>query len=500
MTEDSKHKEPKPDRAGSPPVLVPPDAAESDSTGHSRTRMLLVAACGLLLVVIALLVLCWPLLVREPVAVVLPENPVAPPAAVSSVIPGKDSVASAAATAVDELLGTWLRKQAAAEAESIAAWGGSAYVEAVTLAQECDQLLGDSKFQPAQQACEQAINDLEQLMSSRPELLASALKTATLALEQADPETARSHFERALAIDANNQQALSGLHRADGLPEVLLLIEVGLAKEKSGDVTAAGQAFTEAVALDPLFAPAQTALDRVSATIADQAYREAMSRALQALAAGRFSAARTALQQAQKLKPDAQAVRDLSQQLDQAQQSASLERLRREAGAHEQNERWPEALKACEQALKLDSQVAFAGGCRERVKLRIDLDGRLNAILARPERLFADGPLKEARELEAYASGITPHGSRLTAQLEQLTQLVRQAEAEVAVVILSDNLTDVVIYHVGRMGRFLKKELVLRTGDYTAVGTRNGFRDVRLTLKVRPGSDPVFTLRCEESI
>jgi hypothetical protein len=66
---------------------------------------------------------------------------------------------------------------------------------------------------------------------------------------------------------------------------------------------------------------------------------------------------------------------------------------------------------------------------------------------------------------------------------------------------MSDGLTDVVIYHVGRLGLFQEKQLVLRTGNYTATGSRNGFRDVRQTLKVRPGSGKmVFTLRCEEPI
>ena len=74
-------------------------------------------------------------------------------------------------------------------------------------------------------------------------------------------------------------------------------------------------------------------------------------------------------------------------------------------------------------------------------------------------------------------------------------------EAQTEVVILSDGLTDVVIYHVGRLGLFQEKSLVLRTGDYTATGSRNGFRDVRQTLKVRPGTGRmIFKLRCEEPI
>jgi hypothetical protein len=79
--------------------------------------------------------------------------------------------------------------------------------------------------------------------------------------------------------------------------------------------------------------------------------------------------------------------------------------------------------------------------------------------------------------------------------------LITEAEAEVAVTLYSDGLTDVVVYHVGRLGTFQEKRLVLRTGNYTATGSRTGYRDVRQTLKVRPGSATLtFRLQCEEPI
>ena len=133
--------------------------------------------------------------------------------------------------------------------------------------------------------------------------------------------------------------------------------------------------------------------------------------------------------------------------------------------------------------------------------MRVKLDNQFTTIFAKPERLFTDGPRKEARQTLLYASQFSPRGPILTSQMNRLDSLVTEAEAEIDVVIMSDGLTDVVIYHVGRLGLFQEKQLVLRTGNYTATGSRNGFRDVRQTLKVRPGSGKmVFTLRCEEPI
>jgi hypothetical protein len=59
----------------------------------------------------------------------------------------------------------------------------------------------------------------------------------------------------------------------------------------------------------------------------------------------------------------------------------------------------------------------------------------------------------------------------------------------------------VVIYHVGRLGSFIDRQLELPPGTYTAVGSRSGYRDVRRVFKLRPGkSSPTVDIRCEEAV
>jgi len=58
----------------------------------------------------------------------------------------------------------------------------------------------------------------------------------------------------------------------------------------------------------------------------------------------------------------------------------------------------------------------------------------------------------------------------------------------------------VVIYQVGRLGRFSVRTLELRPGTYTVVGSREGFRDVRKVFTLQPGSKVEILVRCEERI
>jgi hypothetical protein len=92
-------------------------------------------------------------------------------------------------------------------------------------------------------------------------------------------------------------------------------------------------------------------------------------------------------------------------------------------------------------------------------------------------------------------------GPRLAGQRDELSRLLKRAATPVPVELVSDNMTSVSIYKVGKLGTFTNTRLELRPGPYVAVGVRSGYRDVRLEFRVAPEIDmqPVV-VRCEEPI
>jgi len=486
-----------------PPVEPAPPAGAEQGRGRSAgPGGRLVLGLGAVLLLGVLLVLFWPhpQELSEP-----PEPPVSGPVSGAPVVTPAPSAGQEDAVGKDpeteRLLQSWLAGQAAAEAEDVSSWGGETYRAAVASAAECERLAGERQWAGARKQCRAATARLDALLNDKPQLLAAALDRGTRALEGGDAETADKAFRRALTLDPENAAARDGLQRARQLPEVLKLTAVARRQETAGSLREARDAYTAALALDARFVPAREGLSRVEAALVEEQFQQLVSRALKALAEDRFAAAGKALARAERLKPHDATVTDLRRQLTQARLGARLQQLRREAAAHEEKEEWEAALKTCDRALQLDPAAAFATACRERTGRRVELDRQLTQTLAVPDRLFEEGPLATARRLLDRASRITPAGPRLKTQLAGLKKLIREAEAEVEVLFSSDGKTEVVIYHVGRLGRFQRQRLVLRTGDYTVVGSRDGYRDVRRVLKVRPGSGPIhFTLRCEEPI
>jgi hypothetical protein len=67
--------------------------------------------------------------------------------------------------------------------------------------------------------------------------------------------------------------------------------------------------------------------------------------------------------------------------------------------------------------------------------------------------------------------------------------------------LVSDNLTEVTLYQVGVLGRFETHELMLKPGNYVAVGTRPGYRDVRAEFEVGfDGRSTPVTIACTEEV
>jgi tetratricopeptide (TPR) repeat protein len=259
--------------------------------------------------------------------------------------------------------------------------------------------------------------------------------------------------------------------------------------------------YREALRLDPESKDAQQALARVKRLISDEEFQQLMSEGLAALHANNYNLAREKLLKAQSFRPASQEVQDALAQVDQSIRLAGIETYRRKAANAETAEDWQQALDAYLQVLKIDANVQFAGQGKQRALERIRIDKRINFFLQQPAALESDRQLENAIQLVAEIEKITPRGPRLNDQLEKLSRMVAAAQTPVEIILESDDLTEVAVYKVGKMGRFTSRVLSLRPGTYTVVGTRDGYQDVRRQLTIKAGQNPTrVTIMCEVRI
>jgi hypothetical protein len=123
----------------------------------------------------------------------------------------------------------------------------------------------------------------------------------------------------------------------------------------------------------------------------------------------------------------------------------------------------------------------------------------LGRILQNPEKLSSDKLYQEARQILERAEALEPRGPRLKGQIADVRTILDTYANPVAVVLRSDNRTEVTVSSVGALGSFEEKRLELRPGAYTVIGSRDGCRDVREQIVVRPNMNPV-DIRCAETL
>ena len=259
--------------------------------------------------------------------------------------------------------------------------------------------------------------------------------------------------------------------------------------------------FEQAVVLDPVWQPALDGILRVQETRTKMQFDTRMSEGFDAIAMGDYLAARAAFRVAQKLMPGSSEPVDGLLQVDQGLRLSDISTLELEAQALEQDEHWDAVIRTYEEILKVDNTLMFARDGLQQAREMSALHARLDKLIEEPDKLSAPSQMQRATSLVVDIATRPEIGPRLGMQRDELLRLLKRAATPLKVSLLSDNVTEVSIYKVGRLGNFMRKELDLRPGTYVAVGSRAGFRDVRLEFRVAPEieSAPVI-VQCEEQI
>jgi len=479
------------------PRTLPPAA-----TGTSGK--FLYAGFGVLSVVVLGVVFLLPGYLADREASILPAQEISPAkeaAEPTNVVAEASPEDAGSRKVADQALADLLGIEDRLAAKSVQLWGGSDWVAARELVTKGDEFYKDRLFGKATEAYRAAFRLMEPLEVRADTVLATALADGATAFADGNQKLALERFDLALAIDANNAEAAAGQARALQLDKLLSLMDEGSAYELEKRWPEALEVYKRTLEIDPDWPAAKEAQSRVTSIIAGNKYLAAMSSGYAALAAESYSVARKEFKLALQARPgDSDAQTALAQIESEQRLAASIE-LRAEAEQFKAAENWPAAADRYQQILNIDSSVVDAKTGLGYSSERAELDTRLRGSIKNPDRLANDTVWEATRELLNYAREVTPPGPILAGQIKELDRLLTRARIPVAVKFQSDNLTDVVIYKVGRLGNFTSRSVDLRPGSYTAVGVRKGYRDVRTNFRVVPEEDmqPII-LRCEDPI
>jgi len=403
--------------------------------------------------------------------------------------------------ATDEILGRLLSQMRTLEGRAVQRWGGLPFNRAEDAYEAGDEAYLEKDFARAADHYREALDNLEPLLEQVDIVFNQTIAGAEQGLDNGDTIEALRLYELAVAISPGHGPARRGLARAKNLDEVMSLTEQGLIMERDLELVAARRNFEMAIELDPEWEIAKAGLSRVSQTANELEFQQRMTEGLTSLYENDYLGARAAFRMAQELQPGSREPADGLMQVDQGIRLGNISALELEAETRENAEKWQESANAYTRILELDSDLSFAKEGLTRSQEMIALHEQLDKYIASPDSLSSPRTMQAATQMVVNITRMPNIGPALVEQRDELSRLLKRAATPLTVQLVSDNVTSVSVYKVGKLGSFSATELTLRPGTYVAVGSRPGYRDVRLEFHVAPEEDmqPVV-IRCEERI
>jgi hypothetical protein len=407
------------------------------------------------------------------------------------------------------------RRLAALETRGAGVWGGPEFGMAKTRAAESVGAHDAGNTQMAEERLADASQLLDQVESKAPQALAAQLAAGQKALAAGQEELANQAFDLAKRIDPNDKRIVEGQRHTRNLNGVLPLLADGQNAESAQNFSRAAQDYSQALSIDPGNDKARAGLARANAAFGDDSYAKAVGSGFAALGAGRLDDARDAFEKARSLRPNGAEAADGLRRVSSALAAKGFSSLRQRAAGLEAQERWDEAVQAYDSALQADPSLAFAQEGKDRAAARAELNASMQALIDRPERLSSPSVRDQAKALLDTANQQSPSGPVLRSQITRLGLLlpdydgaVKSGSARtdlldkpVRLSLVSDNATAVAIPSIGQFGTFAKRDIELKPGRYTVIGTRDGFRDVRRDITIAPGQESqTVSVSCSDPI
>ena len=211
--------------------------------------------------------------------------------------------------------------------------------------------------------------------------------------------------------------------------------------------------------------------------------------------------ARYHYQRAEKIHPERLELKSLLEQILVEEKSYRTEQALKQAEQATHEDNWIRAKAGFEKAKKNmpSNEEAIKGIKLAKEILR--LQSALVQYEKSPYRLTDNGVLNEAKEILEHASHFSKQSSKLRKKIKQLSELISTFNQLIPVIVTSDNMTDIQVRGVGKIGRILNKTIQLKPGYYTFEGIRNGFKSKLLQVLI-PYNKNNYSVRiiCDESI
>ena len=366
--------------------------------------------------------------------------------------------------------------------------------EASTMVQsgliEVDAHLKNGEIQIALSRLGEIEAKLQSLMEQGEKEFEESLRAGLDALNSGDGDRAKESLTTAQALRPDDPFVAQQLNRAETIDQVFAHFEKGRSYEDQGLYSLARVEYRKALDLDPDSVNINSRLQAINQELNREIFASTVRDGMAALAAGNGDSAVELLEKATALMPGDIEVRNALMDARELQRRQRVERLVATGERELENRAWLAARDAFDEALDYEPASQAAQDGLSRAQAQIELEAQLKVILLEAESFERNGELEKALIVLREGRQIADPLGVITEKIEFLEEILAEQSKPQKVTILSDNLTNIHIYQVGKFEPTHQLNLELRPGEYTILGSRLMYRDVRHILRVEVGESP----------
>ena len=403
-----------------------------------------------------------------------------------------------------EVLQSLLETQSRLESRGVDHWAADDFLSASAVALEGDALYRAQDFEAAEALYQQALDSLNELEARLSDEINSRLALLLDAIESGDEATAGAIAPLLSQMAPDSDAVFDAVERVPLMPAITELETAAKASFEQGQLSTAVSQVDEALGLDPAHQRLANVARQYKSALTQQRFEDAMTKGFALLSDNDFTGARASFQSARNILPAADGPKAALAQLEEAETLSRLNDLLSQAADLAAKEQWAKAVEVLETALTIDPSLVEASDGLDQARPLAELFAKLDTIVEKQARLVDPVVLSEAQlslsEAEAALAANAQTSPVLKDKVAAVRSAVAMASTPLPVVITSDGLTEITIKRVARLGTVSSRTVSLRPGQYQFLGSRDGYRDVLVTVSINATSDNRIDVRCEEAI
>lgn len=251
---------------------------------------------------------------------------------------------------------------------------------------------------------------------------------------------------------------------------------------------------------DPEQAEAKHLLQKATTQKRDTRFANLIKQGLDLVRQGDVKAAESSYIQARSIYSSRPELKLLSKRLSRSIDTMTQDKIHAQLANLIAQDKWTDTYFLAQDAAERFSTDAVISDTLNQAKSILGFQQETQEYLQRPNRLRDSNVQSYAKKLLADATPFTSLSPSLSADLQSLESLMEDANTLVSITITSDRKTNVAILGYGSLGKFKKKTVQLSSGDFTLLGTREGYAVKRTSFTVSKNNTLSLEMICNERI